>query len=256
MNRYIFSLTSIPSRFNNIELIIDSLINQSLKPEKIILNLPKKYNIRFNEYICNDKINQLKTKYLTNNLIINIIDKDYGPGTKLLGLFHNNIIDLNDENTFIVLVDDDLIYKPIMLEYFDTYVKNNKNVKVASFCIALRNGITIGQGADGFYIKSNLLNKFYEYFEKIKEFKYILYHDDYYISYYFYLKNIEIIHLRGKTPLSPNGENNLVYSKYFMNSNNNSLFSLSGDLNRINLNKQIYNILCKLRKDGIFNFIY
>ena len=47
VNKYILSLTTIPSRINYIESTIKSLINQTLKPEKIILNIPKKYNFRF-----------------------------------------------------------------------------------------------------------------------------------------------------------------------------------------------------------------
>jgi len=45
-NKYIISLTTIPSRINYIETTIKSLVEQTLKPEKIILNIPKKYNLR------------------------------------------------------------------------------------------------------------------------------------------------------------------------------------------------------------------
>ena len=40
-NNYIISLTTIPSRVNYIENTIKSLFEQTLKPTKIILNIPK-----------------------------------------------------------------------------------------------------------------------------------------------------------------------------------------------------------------------
>ena len=43
MNNYIVSLTTIPTRINFIEKTIKSLVEQTLKPSKIILNIPKKY---------------------------------------------------------------------------------------------------------------------------------------------------------------------------------------------------------------------
>lgn len=255
MYEYIYSLTTIPSRVKNIDIVIDSLVNQNLKSAKIILNIPRQFGLRFNkETIPIDIINRLKNKYASNNLIINIIKSDYGPGTKLLGLFDNNIIDLNKPNTFIVLVDDDLIYKPVMLEYFNDYIKK-RDVQAASFCTGKVNEIAFGQGADGFFIKSNILTNFYSYYNLIKNNKYILYHDDLYISYYLYLKNIPIINLRGKTNLNPNYEAIWIYDKHGINSNNEALYSLKGDLKRGNLNIEIYNYMKRLKSTKIFHNI-
>ena len=51
-NKYIISLTTIPSKINYIERTIKSLIEQTLKPEKIILNIPKKYNFVISSLFC------------------------------------------------------------------------------------------------------------------------------------------------------------------------------------------------------------
>ena len=45
-SKYIISLTTIPSRINYIENTLNSLLEQTIKPEKIILNIPKIYNFR------------------------------------------------------------------------------------------------------------------------------------------------------------------------------------------------------------------
>ena len=46
-NKLIISLTTIPSRINEIENVLDSLLNQNIKADMIYINVPKKYN-RFN----------------------------------------------------------------------------------------------------------------------------------------------------------------------------------------------------------------
>ena len=56
MVNYIYSLTTIPAKFDNLYLTIDSLLNQTIKATKIIINIPKQYSLRFNSSIEKDKI--------------------------------------------------------------------------------------------------------------------------------------------------------------------------------------------------------
>lgn len=190
---FIISLTTIPSKFDTIHVTIDSLLKQTHQAQKIIINIPKTYNFRFAGSIDKEKINKLIDRY-EDSVIINLIDTDYGPGTKLLGLFSSNLIN-QFQNTYIVLVDDDVIYKPYMLEHFNNYIKDAKGVEVASYCTYTWTDIKIGQGVDGFFMKQNLLDKFQNYYNVIKDEHYVNYHDDFYISYYFYLikKDIHFI---------------------------------------------------------------
>jgi hypothetical protein len=46
--KYIVSLTTIPSKFDNIHYSLKSLLNQNILIDKIILHIPKIYNFRFN----------------------------------------------------------------------------------------------------------------------------------------------------------------------------------------------------------------
>lgn len=244
MAKYIFSLTTIPSRINNLNTTINSLLKQTIKADKIILNIPKSYNLRF----VNSSIDIESIKY--DNVIVNSIETDYGPGTKLLGLFENNLLNsLCDNNTFIVLVDDDLIYQNYMLEYFDNYNRKyyNNRLQVASYYCHVFDKIKIAQGADGFFIKSNILNKFYNYFNIIKDYDYVKYHDDLFISYYMKLSNINIEYI-----IPP--YNKLIYITG-ENSNKNALNSISGKYNRGNLNYKISFILNSIENKGYFNFI-
>ena len=44
-------MSTIPSRVKNINAILENINNQTLKPNKIFLNVPLKYNIFINEII-------------------------------------------------------------------------------------------------------------------------------------------------------------------------------------------------------------
>ena len=46
--KYYFSFTTSPQRLKHLQPILDRLINQSIKPEKIIVNIPPKFK-RTNE---------------------------------------------------------------------------------------------------------------------------------------------------------------------------------------------------------------
>lgn len=98
---YYFSLTTIPSRIGKLNLVIDSLCNQIIKPEKIFINIPKFYN-RFSI-----SYEDLKIPSFPDNVIINICDEDYGAATKFLPIMKMTNI---DDDTPIIIVDDDIIY--------------------------------------------------------------------------------------------------------------------------------------------------
>ncbi len=106
---YIISITTIPSRINLIEPIIKSYLNQNIgRPEKIIINIPKKYNRFPNQQI---KIPDFFNNY--KEIFVNKINYDYGPATKVLGL---NYLKINP-NTIILVSDDDNIKKKTGQKY-------------------------------------------------------------------------------------------------------------------------------------------
>ena len=187
-------------------------------------------------------MDDLKKKY--PSLHINIIEKDFGPGTKLLGLLNSGFMEYKDD-TYIILMDDDLIYKPYMIEYFDNYIKSNPNIEVASYFVYNHDSIQIGQGADGFFIKQNILSHFLQYYNVIKDEDYINYHDDFYISYFFYLIKKEIYYIQ---------LNCIVYDKH-PHTYIDALYHLTGKYSRDNLNNKIYNIVTELNKNGCFDFL-
>jgi hypothetical protein len=195
-----------------------------------------------------DKIDNFINKYSKFNVFVNFLDEDYGPGTKLLGLFHSNIIETYDyDNTYIILVDDDLIYKPYMIEYFDNYTKCNENIDVASYYVYNHEQIDVGQGADGFFIKKSTLNLFLQYYNVINGEDYIHYHDDFYISYYFHLINKHIYFIQPPHYC-------LIYD-LTINSDIDALRNIEGKYNRGNLNVKSTEILNNLKNNNKFAFL-
>jgi hypothetical protein len=247
-NNYIISLTTIPSKFDNLHLTIDSIINQTMLPLKIIVNIPKVYNFRMSScMISEDKINDFLVKYSKWNCFVNKTNIDYGPGTKLLGLLESDIMtNVDPTNLYIILVDDDLIYKPYMIERFNAEIMKNKT-ETASFYVYPVHNIRIGQGADGFLIKYDTLHSFSKYYRIINKEDYLGYHDDFYISYYFHVlkKSIEYI-------APPN--NCLIYDTH-LGAFVDALVNLNGKYARHNLNQKAYEILEKINNEGHFRVL-
>ena len=121
-NKIIISLTTIPSRINEIEPVLISLINQDYKPDLIYLNIPKQYK-RFKSRIL---IPDFFKKY--NNVVkIFYIEKDFGPATKFIGSMLNDNISNND---ILIITDDDIVKKKHWLRLL---LNNYKNNRVTSF---------------------------------------------------------------------------------------------------------------------------
>jgi len=180
------SLTTIPSRVKGVEKTIDSLLNQTQKPDKIFINIPVKFK-RFDETIDEKIIPKF------NSSIIELVRcEDFGPGTKLLGP-HEKL----KENSLIILVDDDNYYANYMIEKFhEYYLLAPENAY--SFYVHPLNNFGIGQGADGFAINTNALKGIKLFFKKVVlNNKEIFIHDDLWISFYlFYIKKIKILSLQ------------------------------------------------------------
>jgi hypothetical protein len=233
------SLTTIPCRFKNIYPCIDSLLNQLFLPTKIVINLPITYNFRFgNTSISEEDIQEFNQHYSHTDLIKIIrTSTDYGPGTKLVGILKNKV---PLDNSFIILVDDDVIYKNNFLQGFIPYLYEKS---VASYWIYEYSDIIIGQGVDGFLIHGELLKDFLNYYKIIKNEKYINYQDDVFISFFMKIKGITINKVNS---------NETIYDNY---NNCEALSNLDGNFSRDLVYSQCIHLLNEYNNKGNFHFL-
>ena len=198
------SLSTIPQRVKSLNKSIDSLINQSLKPDKIFINIPRKYR-RFKETIEDSQI----PKFDKNIVEVNRCE-DCGPGTKLLGS-----LDKVEKNSLIILADDDHIYEDYMIEKF-YYFYSMEPENAYSFYVHPLGNFGIGQGADGFAINTNHLDgikKFYDF--AVKDYKELFLNDDLWISYFLYhFKKNKILSLREHLKKGNDGKLSFIYKTH------------------------------------------
>jgi hypothetical protein len=130
------SLTTVPlrmSEWNSAKQNLESLLNQNtIHDYKVILNIPYYYKVKNNEeYIISD--NLLKLAQDNPKLIINRVEVDHGPLTKILGA-----LPLTNPEDLLIVVDDDHYYHEDMLDYHVT-----KRLQYPKSIIAFRGDIPI-----------------------------------------------------------------------------------------------------------------
>ena len=119
--KFCVSLTTIPSRIKNVYKTIENLNNQTIKPDKIFLNIPIEYKRFKNDKISEDDINELK------KLNIEVIRcEDYGPATKLMG----SLDKIKNYDCVILIDDDHLYYKNIFHIFIDEFKKKTNKLQL------------------------------------------------------------------------------------------------------------------------------
>lgn len=105
----IISLTTSPARIESIQKTLESLLHQTLAPEKIVLNLPHVYKRSGTKFM------QIP-RYITDNPKIHVnFTEDIGPATKILPTIE---LEKLDPEALILSVDDDHYYPPEFLKVF------------------------------------------------------------------------------------------------------------------------------------------
>ena len=106
MVRVVVTTTTIPTRENSVQKMIQSLKSGTVQPDAIYVNLPDWYP----RFKCGPDSN-LEPKLVSMGVTVNKC-KDYGVLTKLLPTLELE----KDPETLLVILDDDMIYQPRFLE--------------------------------------------------------------------------------------------------------------------------------------------
>jgi len=200
------SLSTIPQRIKYLNKSVDSLLKQTVKPDKIFINIPKKY-VRFRETIKKSQIPKFASDIVTVTRC-----EDNGPGTKLMGS-----LDQMKKNSLLILADDDNIYENYMIEKFFHFYSLAPN-NAYSFYVHPLGNFGIGQGADGFAINTNYLKGIKTFYNKIvRNYKELFLYDDLWISYFlcFFKKN-KILSLQEHLKKNQEGKKNLIYKTHII----------------------------------------
>ena len=202
------SISTIPQRLKHLNKSVNSLLNQTKKPDKIFVNIPYKYK-RFNETVEDNQIPKFDSSIVEVTRC-----EDYGPGTKLLGSLNQF-----KKNSLVILADDDHIYKDYMIEKFFYFYSKSPN-NAYSFYVHPLGNFGIGQGADGFAINTNHLSGIKNFYDQIvRDYKELFLYDDLWISYflYFFKKN-NILSLREHLKKNDEGKSSLIYKIHIVTS--------------------------------------
>ena len=195
------SISTIPQRLKNLNETVESLLNETLKPNKIFINIPYKYD-RFSEIIKDNQI----PKFNSDAVEVTRCE-DCGPGTKLLGSL-NKV----KKNSLLILADDDHVYRDYMIEKFFYFYSKAPN-NAYSFYVHPLGNFGVGQGADGFAINTNNLEGIKTFYnDVVKDYKELFLYDDLWISYflYFFKKN-KILSLQEHLKKDSGGKPSLIY---------------------------------------------
>lgn len=109
--RIVATLTTIPSRFRDIEPTLHSLIVQTKTLDAIYLSLPRRSLKPGEENIQYELPDFLQQSAFSNRIQVVWLDYDYGPVCKLFGGWLSE----SDPGTLIIILDDDIIYSPTMV---------------------------------------------------------------------------------------------------------------------------------------------
>jgi Glycosyl transferase family 2 len=122
--RVIASLSTVPSRINNLRPTIQSLLKQTRPPDEIILAIP--------EFSVREQRPYVVPKYISRLPRVRVLHcaEDWGPATKFIGAIQDELA-AGRENSLIMVVDDDRLYPRDALE---TYLYYSEQLPNAALC--------------------------------------------------------------------------------------------------------------------------
>ena len=223
--KYIVSFTTSPCRISKCQPMLDSILNQTRKPDLIILNIPKIFSRTGESYVVPENISE--------NVVVNIIEDDLGPATKIVPtVAYLNKLNYDKDSTRIIYLDDDIKYMEKMIETYEMVIsKNDNSVWCASgfdfinFQInAQRNhylNTTIAEGYGGVCVKLSIFEEDFDDYIKsnINDVDCRL-SDDIILSNYYHKKrvNIKVINIINQYSITDVWNNK---TKYILDYGNN-----------------------------------
>lgn len=180
-------ITTLPSRIGSIRPCLESLLDGDRRPDRIVLTLPDRLLREDTAYAIPDFV----TDRAWHGGTIEVVrpPRDCGPGSKLLGALAT--IDIP---ACLILADDDVRYARDFVARFATAQAAAPDRAFSGWTYR-RNGLTIGQGCDGFGLWSSHLAGAQVFYDRYVEGTRFAYHDDLWISFYLALHDVRVTEL-------------------------------------------------------------
>ena len=227
----IVSIATLPSRIGNMRPTLVSLLDGDLVPDRIMVIVTEYSEREESAYIIPDFLKD--ERFTRGKIEVVVASQDWGPGTKLLGALEHL-----EAQCLLVLADDDVAYKP---RFLSQLVNSQSADPTSSFSYYTyrTNGLTVGQGCDGFSFHSPNLDGVRKFFDDHVVGSSLQYHDDLWISFFLFKRGIRV------KPVSTPGTAELIYSETQPNDGLSSI--ASGELVR---DKIIHDNLPRLIREG------
>lgn len=208
-------LTTLPSRIGRCRDTLESLLSQTIVPDRIFVSIPD----RSMREGCGYDVPEWMTRDLSPRVEVVRCSQDYGPGTKVLGCLPRI-----SRSGCLIVVDDDLKYSPTVVErLFEAQMRDHRSS--FSFFVYRLGPFPIGQGADGFSFYTPNLAGIEEFARAALRNPALFVTDDLWISLFLRNKGIRVRSLRFLL-----GPDESVYAQTYDRPN--QLRHLSGELQR------------------------
>jgi len=144
----IVGMTSLPSRLEGARVALESIVAQTVMPDRLILSLPRMSLREGRSYELPKSLVKLLSEH--SWMQVHWLEDDFGPGTKLLGVadWFQSTIGQPIEGDMLMLLDDDHAYVPHAIGELWQKQKSLGTRYVSSFFAYFFRGIMVPQGAD------------------------------------------------------------------------------------------------------------
>lgn len=212
-------LTTLPSRIGKLRPTVESLLGQTLRPDRVLVCVPRRSIREDREYAIPG---WLASPPAGVQLVR--CEQDFGPATKLLGCLPHV-----PGPACLIVVDDDMVYKPFLVERLYRAQLARRDASF-SFFVERIGPLRWGQGADGFSFWTPNLAGIEAFATVALQSRHLFVADDLWISLFLQHKRISIASLQPTL-----GAGQLVWERTHAE---NQLSDLQGDLARSNTFRQ------------------
>ncbi|MBS0478759.1 MAG: hypothetical protein JSR79_05610 [Proteobacteria bacterium] len=180
-------ITTLPSRIGLIRPCLESLLDGERRPDRIVLTLPDQLLRERDGY----DVPGFVTDRAWHGGVTEIArpPRDCGPGSKLLGALATI-----GRPSILILADDDVSYRPDFVARFAAAQAAAPGRAFSGWTYRC-NGLTIGQGCDGFSLWMPQLDGAQTFFDRCVDGTRFAYQDDLWISFYLALNGIRVTEL-------------------------------------------------------------